>query len=159
MYLCWGLGLLPISGYALAEATWQLMVCSTLFAAGMSAGMVVWATLMQSRVPAAMLGRVTSLDWLVSIGLTPVSFAITAPIASLAGPQATLLGAGILGCAATLGIFVALPALREDEQRFARAAPATTSAVAQEPVQVVGEAGVADVGGLHPHDLHPFPRR
>jgi MFS family permease len=170
MYLCWGLGLLPISGYALADATWQLMVCSALFAAGMSGGMVIWPTLMQLRVPPRMLGRVTSLDWLVSIGLTPVSFALTAPLSSLAGPHATLMGAGILGCVSTLVLYVAIRPLREDEARFPRAADATVAAAAtrggaagvvplpQQPGHVVGEAGVADVGGVHPHDLHPFPR-
>jgi DHA3 family tetracycline resistance protein-like MFS transporter len=161
MYLCWGLGLLPISGYALADATWQLMLCSALFAAGMSGGMVIWPTLMQLRVPPRMLGRVTSLDWLVSIGLTPVSFALTAPLAALAGAHATLVGAGILGCVATLALYCVIPALREDEERFPRevAAPAAPrSAPAQQAGHVVGEAGVADVGGLHPHDLHPFPR-
>jgi hypothetical protein len=33
--------------------------------------MVVWGTLMSSRVPPELRGRVHSLDWFVSIGLTP----------------------------------------------------------------------------------------
>lgn len=161
MYLCWGLGLLPISGYALASATWQMMVCSALFAAGMSGGMVIWPTLMQLRVPPHMLGRVTSLDWLVSIGLTPVSFALTAPVAAVAGEGATLIGAGVLGCVATLALYVVVPALREDEARFAHETQTAVAAGAlpQELGHVVGEAGVADLGGFHPDDVHPLPRR
>ncbi len=161
MYLCWGLGLLPISGYALATATWQMMLCSALFAAGMSGGMVIWPTLMQLRVPPQMLGRVTSLDWLVSIGLTPVSFALTAPVAALAGEGGTLVGAGVLGCGATLALYAAVPALREDEARFPREAEGAAgppSGPAQQFGHVVGEGGVADLGGLHPHDVHPLPR-
>jgi hypothetical protein len=37
----------------------------------------VWSMLMYTLVPAEMLGSVTSVDWFVSIGLTPVSFALT----------------------------------------------------------------------------------
>ncbi len=153
MYLCWGLGLLPISGYAVATATWQMMLCSALFAGGMSGGMVIWATLMQTRVPPAMLGRVTSLDWLVSIGLTPVSFALTAPLAAVAGADGTLLGAGLLGCAATLVLFYGIDALREDEARH----PSAPSApVLPQRGHVAGETGVAHLGGVHPHDLDAF---
>ncbi|MCW3014039.1 MAG: major facilitator superfamily protein [Solirubrobacterales bacterium] len=167
MYLCWGFGLLPVSGYAVATATWQLMVCSTLFGAGMSGGMVIWATLMQTRVPSHMLGRVTSLDWLVSIGLTPVSFALTAPVAALAGQDATLAGAGLLGAIATLSLFYGVGDVRRDAELFpdeddaqagALRQPVTADALLEQPRHVVGEPGVADVGGVHPHDLHPFPR-
>ena len=44
-----------------------------------------------------MLGRVSSLDWLISIGLLPVSFALTAPVAAALGVRATLVGAGLVG--------------------------------------------------------------
>ena len=44
-----------------------------------------------------MLGRVSSLDWLISISLLPVSFAITGPVAGLVGVRATLVGAGLIG--------------------------------------------------------------
>ena len=49
-----------------------------------------------------MLGRVSSLDWLISIGLLPISFALTAPVAAAVGVRATLVGAGLLGAAITL---------------------------------------------------------
>jgi DHA3 family tetracycline resistance protein-like MFS transporter len=77
--------------------------------------MVIWATLMQTRVPPALLGRVSSVDWLVSIGLSPVSFALVGPVAALAGTDATLVGAGLLGSAATAGTFLLVPALRADD--------------------------------------------
>ena len=75
--------------------------------------MVVWNTLIQTRVPAEMLGRVSSLDWFVSIGLLPVSFALTGPIAELVGAEATLMGAGVLGSLAALLLFV--PGVRDPE--------------------------------------------
>jgi DHA3 family tetracycline resistance protein-like MFS transporter len=66
-----------------------------------------------------MLGRVSSLDWLVSIALMPLSFALTAPVAALVGVRATLIGAAVLGAAVTLGAYF-LPGMTAIEQRYAR---------------------------------------
>ncbi len=76
-------------------------------------GMIVWNALMQTRVPSEMLGRVSSLDWFVSAGLIPVSFALTGPIAELIGTEATLIGAGVLGALA--GGLLFIPGVRDPE--------------------------------------------
>ncbi len=75
--------------------------------------MVVWGTLIQTLVPAEMLGRVSSLDWFVSIGLVPVSFALTGPIAELVGAKATLAGAAAIGAASSAALFI--PGVRAPE--------------------------------------------
>ncbi len=61
-----------------------------------------------------MLGRVSSVDWFVSIGLTPVSFALTGPIADAVGARETLAGAGFLGLL-TFG-FLFIPGVRDPER-------------------------------------------
>jgi DHA3 family tetracycline resistance protein-like MFS transporter len=61
-----------------------------------------------------MLGRVSSLDWLVSIGLLPLSFALTAPVAGLVGIRTTLIGAAAIGGVCTLGALF-LPGMRSIE--------------------------------------------
>jgi hypothetical protein len=71
----------------------------------------VWLTTKQRYVPRALLGRVSSFDWFISIGLVPVSFALTGPIAEVFGVRATLVGAGVLGSAITLA-FLFLPGMR-----------------------------------------------
>jgi hypothetical protein len=63
-----------------------------------------------------MLGRVSSLDWLISIGLLPLSFALTAPVAGLVGVRATLIGAALIGGVVTLGALF-LPGMRDIEDR------------------------------------------
>ena len=60
-----------------------------------------------------MLGRVSSLDWMISIGLLPLSFALTAPVAGL-GARTTLIGAALLGGALTLTALF-LPGMRDLE--------------------------------------------
>jgi DHA3 family tetracycline resistance protein-like MFS transporter len=102
MYVTWTLATVAIAGYGLATAAWQLMAACLIFNALETAGTIVWATVKQRHVPAAMLGRVSSLDWLISIGLLPISFALTAPVAAAVGVRATLVGAGLLGAAITL---------------------------------------------------------
>lgn len=121
MLLSWAVGISMIAGYAVASAVWQLALLDFVFGAGIAGGMVVWSTLMQTRVPPAMLGRVSSLDWLVSIGLSPLSFALTAPAAALAGADATLVAGGLLGGGLTAATYWLVPALRADDARASHA--------------------------------------
>jgi MFS family permease len=114
MYATWTLATLAVAGYGLATASWQLMVACLAFNALETVGTIVWATVKQRHVPASMLGRVSSLDWLISIGLLPLSFALTAPIAGLIGVRATLIGSALIGGVITLGALF-LPGMRDIE--------------------------------------------
>ena len=116
MYVTWTLATLAVAGYGIATAAWQLMIACLAFNAFETAGTIVWATMKQRHVPAAMLGRVSSLDWLISIGLLPLSFALTAPAASAFGAQTTLVVAALLGGSITLGALF-LPGMRDLERR------------------------------------------
>jgi DHA3 family tetracycline resistance protein-like MFS transporter len=102
MLVAWAVATLAVAGYGAATAVWQLMLASALFNGLETAGTIVWATLKQRHVPGELLGRVSSLDWLISIGLLPVSFALTGPVSATIGARATLVGAGLLGAAVTL---------------------------------------------------------
>jgi MFS family permease len=119
MYVTWTLATLAIAGYGIANAAWQLMVACLAFNALEAAGTIVWATIKQRHVPGSMLGRVSSLDWLVSIALMPLSFALTAPVAAAVGVRATLIGAAVLGAAVTAGAYF-LPGMTAIEQTDAR---------------------------------------
>jgi MFS family permease len=115
MYATWTLATLAVAGYGLATVAWQLMVACLVFNALEAAGTIVWATIKQRHVPGSMLGRVSSLDWLISIGLLPLSFALTAPVAGLVGARATLVGAAVIGAVVTGAAFL-LPGMRAIEQ-------------------------------------------
>jgi hypothetical protein len=132
IYGVWALATLAVAGYGLASAIWQLMLASLAFNLLETAGTIVWATIKQRHVPGHMLGRVSSLDWLISIGLLPVSFALTAPLSATFGVRATLIGAGLAGAAATLGGLL-LPGMRAVDRtlsptgRSAISAPASAA--------------------------------
>ena len=101
MYLVWTVATLAVAGYGLAGGLLGLMVASVLFNTMETAGTIAWATVKQRHVPAGLLGRVSSLDWLISIGLLPLSYALCGPVSDALGVRTTLVGAGVLGAAVT----------------------------------------------------------
>lgn len=113
MYVGWGVGVLPMALYGAATGTWQLMALGFLGGVPIAASMVIWGTLMQTRVPSELRGRVTSLDWFVSFALAPLSFALTAPVAAGIGIDATFVLAAGVEALTILALLLAVPGLRE----------------------------------------------
>jgi DHA3 family tetracycline resistance protein-like MFS transporter len=113
-YLAWGASILAIGAYGLATNVPQLLVFGVIVGAGSALGNAIWGTLMHRRVPRALLGRVTSIDWMMSLALMPVASAAAGLVAGAVGARATLVGAGLLAGAGTL-LFLLNPALRAPE--------------------------------------------
>lgn len=111
IYIAWSLSTLAVAGYGLAHFPWQVMLACFAFNAFETAGLIVWLTTKQSLVPTRLLGRVSSLDWLISIGLMPLSYALAGPVAAWLGTRTTLIGAGLLGAVITFA-FLFLPGMR-----------------------------------------------
>jgi DHA3 family tetracycline resistance protein-like MFS transporter len=114
MYVFWTAATLAITGYGIAHALWGLMLASLAFNALETAGTIIWATVKQQHVPASLLGRVSSLDWLISIGLLPLSFALTGPLSAAVGVRSTLILAGSIGAVVTAAA-LAVPGVRSIE--------------------------------------------
>jgi hypothetical protein len=132
MYITWTVATLAVAGYGLAQGLWGLMLASVLFNTLETAGTIAWATAKQKHVPASLLGRVSSLDWLISIGLLPVSYALAGPVSSAIGVRSTLIGAGVLGAVVTFAPLLIPSVRRVDGDRAEVAAlegsPATANA-------------------------------
>jgi len=96
MMVMWGLGSLPLVVVGITSS-FPAMAAAT-FVVGVTdgAGMVIWGTLLQRRVPTAMLGRVSSLDFFVSLAFMPLSFAIVGPLSKVVSMQSIFLAAGIV---------------------------------------------------------------
>jgi Transmembrane secretion effector len=114
-YLAWAISVFCLVGYALATAAWQAVAIGFVSGITFTIGNVIWVTMIHRHVPAELLGRVSALDWLVSIGLVPISFALAGPLAEAFGVEATLIGAGVLATIAALA-FLAVPGLRDPER-------------------------------------------
>jgi MFS family permease len=118
MFIAWTLATLAIAGYGIAGQLWGLMLASVAFNTLETAGTIAWATAKQRLVPAHLLGRISSLDWLISIGLLPVSFAITGPVSAALGTRTTLVGAGVLGAVVTFAALL-VPGVRQMDEVIA----------------------------------------
>lgn len=95
MMTMWSVGSIPLVVVGITSS-FPLMAAAT-FVIGVTdgAGMVIWGTLLQRRVPTEMLGRVSSLDFFVSLAFMPVSFAIVGPLSKVVSIQTIFLVAGI----------------------------------------------------------------
>ncbi len=96
MNMTWGLGCLPLVVIGFATSIPLVVAAAFVLGAMFSAPMVIWGTLLQTRVPAHMLGRVASLDFFVSVSLMPISMALAGPISGAIGIRATFLVAGVV---------------------------------------------------------------
>ncbi len=115
MYLVWTVATVAVAGYGLSRGLWGLMLASVLFNTLETAGTIAWATAKQRHVPPRLLGRVSSLDWLISIGLLPLSYALTGPISADLGARRTLIWAGVLGAAVTFAPVLSRRARRPED--------------------------------------------
>ena len=77
-------------GFATSAAT--AMVASFLMGALSTVGLVIWMTLIHERVQGDLLGRVNSIDWLVSTSLMPIALAVVGPSPTRSGTGAARRG-------------------------------------------------------------------
>jgi MFS family permease len=94
MMISWGAGSVPLAAVGIIDNFWVLALALFIFGATGSVGMVIWGTLLQRRVPPHLLGRVSSLDFFVSLALMPVSMALAGPAAEVFPIWAIFLFAG-----------------------------------------------------------------
>ena len=116
MYVSWTLGIAGMAVYGLMTELWQGLIAAAITAALFELGQVIWTTMLQQRVPRNLLGRVSSLDWMVSIGLVPVSYALTGPAAEVLGPGTTMVVAALLG-AVLMFVLLFVPGVRDPERQ------------------------------------------
>lgn len=114
MILAWGVGCVPLAIVGFTSWLWVMVIALFLVGVLFDGAQVVWGTLLQRRVPPSMLGRVSSLDFFVSLALMPISMAVAGPVGELIGLAPAFLIAGLVPpflAFATL----ALAKLRDDE--------------------------------------------
>ncbi len=115
MWLGWGLAGGAVGCLGLAPDAWVAGLLVAVAWALIMYGNVLWNPLMQERVPAALLGRAASVDWLVSFAGSPVGIVVAGVAAGSVGPRAVLLAGG--GVAALMALVLVVPGVREPDQR------------------------------------------
>jgi DHA3 family tetracycline resistance protein-like MFS transporter len=105
----WTATTLAVGAYGLARDVWVLLLFGVVAGSGVALGNAIWGTLMHRDIPRELLGRVTSVDWTISLAMMPVSSAACGAIAQASGARPTLVGAGLVSA---VPMAVALVALR-----------------------------------------------
>jgi Transmembrane secretion effector len=127
MYLAWAIGMLMTAGFGLITAVWQGLLVAFVTEGSISLLIVIWFTALQRTVPDRFLGRVMSLDWMISIAGLPLSFAVVGPLAAWIGTDATLVLAGVLGAAVTIAAMFIPGALAPERDGRLAGAPVSRS--------------------------------
>lgn len=96
MIMLWGVSCVPLLVVGFASRLWLVLVAMFVVGAMSSAANVIWGTLLQRRVPADLLGRVSSLDFFVSLALMPVSMALAGPVGERIGIPSTFVIAALV---------------------------------------------------------------
>ncbi|MBA3688216.1 MAG: MFS transporter [Chloroflexi bacterium] len=89
-----------------------LAVVSFVVGIGFALGNTLWMTALQRNVPEHALSRISSFDWLGSVALNPIGYALIGPIAAGFGTSRTLALAAILNVAVCVSV-VLVPSVRQ----------------------------------------------
>jgi hypothetical protein len=115
LYASWALGMFMTAGFGIVTEVWQAMIVSFVAEGSIGVLLVIWFTLLQRLVPTDMLGRVTSLDWMITLAGVPLSFAVVGPAADAFGADAVMIWAGAIGGLITIA-FLLVPGARDPER-------------------------------------------
>jgi hypothetical protein len=94
----------PVSLIAMAVVSFAVGI-------GFALGNTLWITALQRNVPAHALSRISSFDWLGSVALNPIGYALIGPIAAAIGTSETLVVAAVLNIAVCVSV-VLVPSVR-----------------------------------------------
>jgi hypothetical protein len=98
----------------LASDVWEAAPLFAIGAALLMYGNALWTPLMQRLVPRRLLGRASSVDWLVSIALSPLGIIAAGAVAAKIGTRDTIILGGVLASAS--GVCLLVPGVRDPDR-------------------------------------------
>ncbi len=96
-YGYWAVSCLAQVGFGVAFHVWEVALIAMVIQTCVTAFTVLWFAMEYRIVPPALLGRVSSIDWLVVLAGAPLSFALIGPLVHVLGARGTLVVTGVLG--------------------------------------------------------------
>ena len=127
MFAVWGVG--TLSGLLMGVAThfWEVALFPVVVSASIVVGNVFWESMVQEEVPAEMMGRASSVDWFVSLGLAPVGLVVAGALAGAIGVRAYYVVMTLVCLAPTVLILLSRRVNAVDEGRTGPGAVATSA--------------------------------
>ena len=111
MWLSWasaaGLGV----AFGLSTSAWVASFVALGSGGLLTVGNILWDSLLQSEVPTEILGRVSSVDWTFSLGLSPIGVGIAGAVSGVVGIRATIVAPAIAVVIVAVGVLVGVRSL------------------------------------------------
>jgi len=138
LYSAEALSLFGLATFAYLTRFWQVLAIGLVVFGAVVTSEIIGDTNLQREVPRHLLGRVTSLEWFVAIGMAPISFAIAGPLGRIFGPRPVLAAFGVFAGTAVAALAI-VPGARSPESRRRRLGPHAGD-LAQAPMGGTGGA-------------------
>jgi MFS family permease len=88
MWIYWSIGSMTALIMGIATNFWEVIIFPIVVSPTIIFGNVIFESMMQSEVPRELLGRVSSVDWFVSLGVAPLGLVIASQVANVIGVRA-----------------------------------------------------------------------
>ncbi len=105
MWAAWTACNLVMLLFAVLTRTWEVFIIPVVTSPGILYGNVIWETMMQAVVPRDLLGRVSSVDWFVSLGLAPVGLVVAGYLSAIVGVRTYFVATAMISIVPGLVIF------------------------------------------------------
>ena len=95
IWVVWAAAAAALLGIGLAPDVFVVGAFGAIVFAGLTYGNLIWQTMSQQLIPAEMLGRVSSIDWLFSICLSPLGILVAGVLATSIGARDTMVAGAL----------------------------------------------------------------
>ena len=116
---------------------WEVMIFPVVASPLLLLGNVIWESMMQSEVPRELLGRVSSVDWFMSLGLAPLGVVLAGALATAWGVRTYFVVMSLVASAPGVWILLSRKINQVDEDRVKGSAaaepPPVTSPLGESP--------------------------
>lgn len=106
IWVAWAASSVALAGVGIAPDVFVVAACGAVTFFGITYGNLLWGALMQTAVPAEMLGRVSSVDWLFSICLSPLGVLFAGVLVGSIGVRTTVLLGAAVSALSCLVVFI-----------------------------------------------------
>jgi len=113
MWSAYGAAVVPVCAMALSRTVWLVGVCVVVEVGLIVYGDVLFFSMLQQLVPHNVLGRVSSVLYLMAVGLMPLGTLVAGVVATVLGIRVTLLLSAVITCVTTL--ILVFPDVRDPE--------------------------------------------
>ena len=134
-WIYWSIGSLAALVMGFATNYWEVLIFPVIAWPMMILGNVIWETMMQSEVPRELLGRVSSVDWFLSLGLSPLGLMVSGILAGVFSVRSYFVVVGAVGALLGVGIISSRKINEIDRDRVKGTEVAAPEPAAVPPVE------------------------